>query len=315
MTTISPARLRALEVIGAAGQARVARSTSDEDPSDPTISSAAAKWLRDEGYAEEKAVVDGGDVNLELELTEAGLAAYHRRPTSEAPDPAAVVEETFGGGEPDELEEPDAGDDDELEDDDGRIDGELPVEISSKITGALERLTRPMHHREKLVLVLEAKVVGLNFPATDDGVHRVQTLKVLDAFDITGTVGSRMLNELKEAHAPSALPFGEKADAAIVGEALGVTDASGVVLTPGDLTELGLDSSSSPAVVIFSDGARVPWPDDFEKGAARPALGDELVPPGGSEISEGVELIDMRSGRHLGHDDDVPASSSSSEEE
>lgn len=305
-TPLTAPRRKALEVLGRSTEpVPVAGGTitADEDGG-PTIGNRVAKWLEEADYARRIVLVDS--TTWALDITEAGLAAFHRLDHDEvdeeasaaqvAADKAAQMEETFGPGD-DGTEEETA---DQTADAFAGID---TAAIRTSIGGVLARITRPLHHREVITVVAQVEVTGLNFPATKNGIARHQAGAVLDAFEVRGKPGRTLVNALKQAHDPSPLPFRAKADASIIDATIaGITDAAGVVVTPGDRAALGL--APGTVAVIFANGARAAWPDDFPKGTDRPSSGEFIEVPGaGDGYSEQVtEVLDMVTGQPITDD-------------
>jgi hypothetical protein len=289
-TTITAPRRRALEVLGRSTEPVPIAARTDEEA--PAIGALVARWILDSDYAREVVLVDEG---RGLDITEAGLAAFHRLDRPEEVDPAEKIAETFGPAGAEEVEEDDAA---EVEDAAG-FDGFDTDSITTTISGVASRITRPLHHREVITVVAQVEVTALSFPATKSGIARRQSGAVLDAFELSGKAGRHLVNELKQAHDPSPLPFGAKADAAIVDAVVaGVTDGSGIVVTPGDRDALGLAGSGTVAV-IFAGGARCAWPDDFAKDIGQPKIGDVVEVPGAGADDEVTELLDMATGQPL----------------
>lgn len=164
--------------------------------------------------------------------------------------------------------------------------GRKPSGMKTAITGAGNRLSRAHEIGERVILVIEAKVKKAGHEELDDGLEYVEGLKVVDLFEIGGTPGKRLLSSVRQAYRLADDQVkGKKAlenDDVDLGSA-GVTDSSGNVLTPKELAELRgdpvramLEDATTPVVVVYSDGAREIWPDEFEKDAPRPAAGDRF---------------------------------------
>lgn len=162
------------------------------------------------------------------------------------------------------------------------FEGRLPVGVLTKVNGAGQRIVRPLHLEEKVIVIVEAKVSNVGHAITNDGVKRVHTLAVDDLYELEGKEGQRLLRHLREAyrtaddarHGRTALPID-----GIDGPDMAVTtDGNGTVLTPGEVAELqGIDladGSRDPIVVVLDDGSRSLWPDEFERGEPRPSVGD-----------------------------------------
>jgi hypothetical protein len=292
-TTLTAPRRLALEVLGRSTEPVPLAARTDETA--PTIGSLVARWVIAQDYAREVVLVDEGRA---LDITEAGLAAFHRLDRPEEVDPAEKIAETFGPGEDDEAAaaEEDAAAEAESANAFAGID---TASITTTVSGVASRITRPLHHREVITVVAQVEVTALSFPATKAGIARRQVGAILDAFELSGKAGRHLINELKQAHDPSPLPFGAKADAAIVDAVVaGVTDGSGVVVTPGDRAALGLEGAGTVAV-IFAGGARCAWPDDFPKDTPRPAAGDVVEVPGAGVEEDVTEVLDMATGQPI----------------
>jgi hypothetical protein len=156
------------------------------------------------------------------------------------------------------------------------FEGVLPVGVDTVLTGTSQRISRPIHHGQRGVLVVEYEVADVRHPKTKDGLKRKQMLKAVDAYELPEPIGGRLLVRLKKAHrlatdkSPVIAGF-EEAD--VDGGEL-TTDGNGVVITGGDLEALGLaDASNDPVVVVWDDADDMLWPDDFEDGLPRPTPG------------------------------------------
>lgn len=293
MSTMTPARRKALEIVGRVGEATIGAKTVDH-PTDPVIASAPAKWLIEEGYAAKGTGIDGaGRVEL-LTITQAGHTAYMaqvgpadpQNPAGSPPDSPVdgpgdgsggedAPETATGNEEGDAVEVP-AGHLEEFE-------GRLPIALLTKVVGTSSRIVRPIHHGERGIAVIEWECDAIAFPRHRDGIKRVQTVAIMDLLEINTPEGRRLLNELKQQADPSPLPFKRKADAEVFGD--------------------------EAVAVIFAGGARVAWPDDFPKGMARPKCGERLDVPGGKDPDIVVELLDMASGERIAvfdDEDDAP---------
>lgn len=216
-------------------------------------------------------------------------------------------------------------DDDELQDDDEEVEdvdagavrparlpefeGRIPVGVVTKLNGASQRISRAIHVDEVGVALVEWECGDVSHGRTKDGLKRRQTLDVLELFELGGAGGRRLLNHMKERYrdgqAVDPLPFGQAADEALITDAIaaGVTDASGVALTPTEAAELGVggNGGGEPVTVIFDDATRAVWPDDFPKGTTRPTqLGVRMAIPGGNgKIDSVAQLLDFLTGRPL----------------
>jgi len=164
--------------------------------------------------------------------------------------------------------------------------GRKPSGMKTSITGAGNRLTRAHEIGERVILVVEAKVKKAGHEELDDGLEYVEGLKVVDLFEIQGAPGKRLLSSVRQAYRTADDQVKGRpalADGDVDLGSAGVTDASGTVLTPAELAELRgdpvramLSDATTPVVVVYSDGARELWPDEFEKDAPRPKAGDRF---------------------------------------
>lgn len=186
------------------------------------------------------------------------------------------------------------------------FEGRIPIAVQTDIQGASERITRAMHLDERLVIVVEVRVTDVRHPMTKDGVKRKHVLKVEDAYELPGRRGQRLLTMLKKAWR-----LGNDAEGPVLagfdvaeGAADGIpvtTDGSGVVVTPGDAADYGLDDESNdPVVVVLYGGRRTLWPDDYPVGMARPVLGAMVAEPDSDDDAQVVELLDHVTGESLG---------------
>lgn len=180
------------------------------------------------------------------------------------------------------------------------FEGIIPVGIVTNMTGVSQRISRAIHIDELGVAVVEWELDSVNHKRTKDGVKRHQALKVLELFELEGSTGRRLLNHLKERYRAAddvdPLPFKHSGDEALVDAVIaGRTDGSGVAFTPSEAAELGI-GSADPVTVIFDDGKRAVWPDDFPTGMARPVtLGARIRVPGrtSGDLGEVVQLLDF----------------------
>lgn len=164
--------------------------------------------------------------------------------------------------------------------------GRAPVGMKTSLNGAGNRVTREHSIGDRVVLVIEAKVKKAGHEETDDGLIYAEVLKVTDLFEIQGDPGRRLISAVRQSYRTAddvakgrePLKDGDE-DFSVAG----ITDASGVALTPAELAELRgdpvramLDEAMTPVVIVYSDGARELWPDDFDGGAPRPEPGERF---------------------------------------
>lgn len=186
--------------------------------------------------------------------------------------------------------------------------GRAPVGMKTSLTGAGNRITREHAIDDRIVFVVEAKVKNAGHESTDDGLIYVEKLKVVDLFEVTGDPGRRLISAVRQSY--------RSADDSKTGRAplkdgevdlgvAGITDASGVALTPKELEELRgdpvramLDEKVTPAVVVYSDGARELWPDDFDGSTPRPEVGERFETSDDAEVYV-EKLLDASTGETL----------------
>ncbi len=173
------------------------------------------------------------------------------------------------------------------------FEGVKPVGVVTKLNGAGQRIARAMHIDEKVVLVVEAQVSNVGHGRTGDGVKRIHVLSVLDVYELEGKPGAVLLRSLRAAHKIAAdrrdgkEPLDGVDQPEPTGEGLEVrVDSSGVVLTDVEAAEArgeilpGLPVVDA-AVVVFEDGTRALWPDDWPDAVgAHPEAGDRAWKPG-----------------------------------
>ncbi len=170
------------------------------------------------------------------------------------------------------------------------FEGIRPVGVVTRVNGTGERITRGMHLGERGVLVVEYEVSNVGHGRTAQGVKRIQTLGSLDLFELEGRAGQRILNALRQAHKASDDLRHGRAD--LLGEHAGQagwkmtpdgwTDSTGRLLSDEELAEIrgtliekaANDPQLDPVALVFSDGSRTLWPDDYPAGTARPWAAD-----------------------------------------
>lgn len=178
--------------------------------------------------------------------------------------------------------------------------GRAPVGMRTSLTGAGNRLTRPHEIGDRVVLVIEARVKRAGHEDTGGGLLYTETHKVADLFELDSAPGARLLTHLRSAYrAARDASEGSEPIPGLGDE--GWTDANGVVLTAAELAErrndplalLGHDAEA-PAVVVYDDGTRLLWPDEYGPGTPRPTLGT------GDAERFVVDLLDDVTGESLG---------------
>lgn len=171
--------------------------------------------------------------------------------------------------------------------------GVKPQGMKTALTGAGNRITRAHTIGDRVVLVIEAKVKRAGHEDTDDGLVYAETLKVADMFELDDPAAGRLLAQVRAAYReadderhgrtplldpdPPAPPPGH-------------TDESGVVMTPAEAAEAAgapgpvADPARARTVVVFNDGARQLWPDEFDDDEPCPAAGDRFDDGDGGQV-------------------------------
>lgn len=186
--------------------------------------------------------------------------------------------------------------------------GRAPVGMKTAVSGAGNRVTRPHGIGDRVVLVIEAKVKKAGHEETDDGLVYAETLKVVDLFELDRDPGARLISTVRSAYRTAEDSIKGRAAIPDLGD-VGYTDAAGVVLTPrevaalrGDPVRVLVTEGLTPAVVVFDDGHRDLWPDDYDKDEPRPFVGQTYHAGTEDEISV-VELLHHVTGERL----EIPA--------
>ena len=181
--------------------------------------------------------------------------------------------------------------------------GRKPASMRTTLTGAGTRVTSSHTIGDRLVLVIEARVKSAAHEETDDGLVYVEKLKVLDLFELDRDQGSRLISTVRSLYRTGEDAVKGRRPVPGLGE-VGYTDASGVVLTEkevaalrGDPIRTILSPELQPAVVVYDDGARDLWPDDYAKDTPRPAVGDRFATDSGEATV--VRLLHHETGEQL----------------
>lgn len=181
--------------------------------------------------------------------------------------------------------------------------GRKPVGMKTALAGAGTRVTRPHTIGDRIVLVIEARVKSASHEDTNDGLVYSEKLKVLDLFELDPGQGSRLISTVRSLYRTGEDAIKGRRPIPDLGDT-GYTDASGVVLTPAEVAELRgdpiraiLSPELTPAVVVYDDGARDLWPDDYPKDAPRPKIGEKYLTDNGDAIV--TELLHHETGEKL----------------
>ncbi len=181
--------------------------------------------------------------------------------------------------------------------------GRKPVGMKTALAGAGTRVTRPHTIGDRIVLVIEARVKSASHEDTDDGLVYSEKLKVLDLFELDPGQGARLISTVRSLYRTGEDAIKGRRPIPDLGDT-GYTDASGVVLTPAEVAELRgdpiraiLSPELTPAVVVYDDGARDLWPDDYPKDAPRPKVGEKYLTENGDAIV--TQLLHHETGEQL----------------
>lgn len=195
--------------------------------------------------------------------------------------------------------------------------GRKPIGMKTSITGAGNRISSQHAIGDRVVLVIEGKVKKAGHEDTDDGLVYVETIKVVDQFEVAGQPGRTLLATMRSAHrtADDARAGVQAIDG--LGE-VGYTDASGIVLTPrevaalrGDPVRAMVTEELRPVVVVYEDEVRQLWPDDFVQDDPRPVIGQAVLDDG--EVRRVAALLDAETGEDLVATVSVPPTSTTFE--
>lgn len=181
--------------------------------------------------------------------------------------------------------------------------GKTPVGMKTNIGGTGNRISRAHEIGSKVIVVIEAKVKGAGHEETDAGILYVEKLSTIDLFELPGAQGRRLLSAIRSAsraanEGAEPIPFDPGSEVR--------TDGSGVVITPGDALSIEndpivsalTDESKTPVVIVYSDGARELWPDEFGPTDPRPVIGSKVLDENDVE-SHVVKILDGASGELL----------------
>lgn len=184
------------------------------------------------------------------------------------------------------------------------FEGQVPIGVNTKITGAGQRIARALHLDDRVYLLVEATVANVGHKTNDAGLVREHKLKVEDLFELDDD-GRRILARhraaAKEAEDRAAgrepLPFTHDDTENI--EIRSRFDASGISLGP-DQDLPGLLDPEALLTVRFAGGVSGLWPDDWEgsgQSLVRTAGGSMRLPGGGpGDTGVVVSVSDVDSG-------------------
>lgn len=181
--------------------------------------------------------------------------------------------------------------------------GRKPVKMKTAIAGAGSRISRPHSIGDRIVLVVEVRVKSAGHEDTDDGLEYVEKYKVLDLFELDSEQGSRLISTVRSLYRTGEDAAKGRRPVPGLGE-VGYTDASGIALLPEEVAELRGDPlrvmlapELTPAVIVYDDGARDLWPDDYPKDAPRPKVGESYLTDAGDAVV--TQLLHHETGETL----------------
>lgn len=184
----------------------------------------------------------------------------------------------------------------------GEFEGRKVGAVANRLAATDVDIARALHHGDTVLLFVQAKVADVGFRA-DGTLTRTQKLvadTILEVVDRDW--GDETLTRLRRAKL-------RDDDAAQGRTAMGIkTTADGVVLTPGDLGDDGplpLPPDDGEVVVVFADGERALWPDEFAVDVDRPGVGDRLSIADEDVVRTVVQLLDPVRGDVIAEADPV----------
>lgn len=194
------------------------------------------------------------------------------------------------------------------------FEGLKPIGVITKVSGAGQRITRPLGLEQRVILVVEAVVSGVDHKTTNDGVKRIHTLAVKDLYEAEGKEGKKLLSTMRQ-HAKKVedersgrltVPGVDTTPKTDHGQVL---DNNGVALTPEEVAAArgeevtDLTQGEDPIALIFSDNSRALWPDDYlNSGFSEPFAGDFLPNPNNEDKNAQLQIIkvlDVETGEEI----------------
>jgi len=171
------------------------------------------------------------------------------------------------------------------------FEGVIPVGVVTRVSGTGQRITRPIHYQERVLLLVEASATSVGHSKTNDGMKRVHTLAVTDLYELTGPdaekvlAGARAAYRLSDdaAHGRASLEFDDTAQPII--------STDGVILTAREVAEQRGEQLPGDALgdvlVEFDGGARGRWPEDWlGLGQSLAAVGGTMRLPASAELGD-----------------------------
>ena len=181
--------------------------------------------------------------------------------------------------------------------------GRAAVTQTTKLNGSGARFLGQHETGTRVIFLVEARTrsAGPFTEAADGALDYSETHTIRDLFEIPGAAGPRLLSSLRQAYRTD-----DTGDAREPHEdAERFTDEAGTLLTAKEIAALRADPFSAlvdhrirPVVILYSDGARELWPEEFDANAPRPQAGDYFAAEDGGRVYV-EKLIDAVTGEDL----------------
>lgn len=163
--------------------------------------------------------------------------------------------------------------------------GRRPSKSKFSVSGTGNKVMTAHSIGDVVIAVVELKVKDAGHGLDGEDLYYAEKLTTTDYFEIQGASGKRLLSAVRSAYRAANEGAEPLIDFSGEGGTTGRTDASGIVVTPGDAMSIGddpivsalTDTSKTPVVVIYSDGGRELWPDEFDVGEDRPKIGSVVL--------------------------------------
>lgn len=185
--------------------------------------------------------------------------------------------------------------------------GRPAVAQATKLTGSGKRVLGEHEVGSRVVFLVEGRCASAGTFKTDaDGnLDYSETFTITDLFEVHGPAGMRLLSSMRQAYRTSDDDVDAEGRQRVDG-AHGVTDESGVMMTATEVAQLrgdpvaaAFDKRMAPVVVVYSDGAREMWPEEFESMTPRPEAGEVFHAHDGSEVVVS-QILDAVTGEKIG---------------
>lgn len=189
------------------------------------------------------------------------------------------------------------------------IGGIKPVGVVTKVKGTGQRIERALDLGQRVVLLVEARISdACQLKDTKEGPKLHQGLSIDDLWVLDEHEARDLLREKRAQHNAATdkkkglTPF--HVDDTV--QAAGIVNGSGVVMTASELAEargIDLDPDGDIVCVVFADGSKGFWPDDWKGSGQTLALpGGFMRAPKGApgETAQVVGIEDVDTGEPIG---------------